>query len=331
VWKGIFEKAVAAGETCVSENRNGRKMFTWDGEPGLLECFANPSPRILEKVGYKHAAGCLLYKTCFHCGSMAGEANPLTMTRVCPACIEVQESLLLITKSQAKESFLLTDKDCKSFLSAPYQAGLTTVLFLLSDVVAASFAKWGGPDGLEYQITKRKAKGAIRYAKSQSSSKPQKKRPKIESLSSRPGDNLLLLLRGLWGSALPIPVTFLDLHGLKMMHCTECSVCDARGTTTDIVRHERLEHGVIKVRTGGERWLPTPGECSRTLPETIQAAEELVQLLKQAQVKYDETHFENEHSYEHCTYCCSTVASCTDAPRRGVPLPYYSISREGIL
>jgi hypothetical protein len=286
VWKGIFEKAVAAGETCVSENRNGRKMFTWDGEPGLLECFANPSPRILEKVGYKHAAGCLLSKTCFHCGKMAGDANPLTMTRICCACTEVQESSWVITKSKAKKAFLLTDKDCKSLLGASFPVGFfdnrngrtTTVLFLLSDVVAL--------------ITKRKAKAPrIRYATRQSSSKPQKKRRKTESLSSRPGDNLVSL-RDKYPT-LPIPVSLLSLFpydGLKMTHCTECSACDVCGTPWDISRHELLEHGLTGFLTAEER-VQSPREGSRIMPETIEAAEELVQLLEFADVKYYE--FEN--------------------------------------
>jgi hypothetical protein len=82
------------------------------------------------------------------------------MTRICRACVEVEEPSWAITKGKAQEAFLLTDKDFAAWAlpSAFYPFGFfgnrngTTVLFLLSDVVAASFAKWGGPDGLESEI-----------------------------------------------------------------------------------------------------------------------------------------------------------------------------------
>jgi hypothetical protein len=257
---------------------------------------------------------------------MSGGANPVTMTRMCKACSEVQEPSWVITKSKAKEAFLLTDKDCKSFLSASYPFGFfgnsneRTFIFLLSDVVTMSFAKWGGPDGLESEITKRKAAAAIRYAKRQSSSKPQKKRPKIESLSSRPGDDLLSL-RSFLGSTLPIPVSFLKPFlycptlelglRLKMTHCAQCSLCDVLGTTNDIIMHERLEHGVIDLELErGEERVPTPTEGSKIIPEAMQPAEELVQLLEQAEVKYDESRLEDEHSYGHRMCCLFTLGDC---------------------
>jgi hypothetical protein len=120
-------------------------------------------PQILERVGYKHAARCLLSKTCFNCGMRAGHANPLTMTRICETCDKEEEPSWVITKSKAREAFLLTDKDCATFLSATFPIPLketgtcvifqTCVIFLLTDVMSVSFAKWRGPDGLESEIT----------------------------------------------------------------------------------------------------------------------------------------------------------------------------------
>ena len=48
VWKCLFDKAAAAGETCVSDGwRDGHVKPYWNGEPGILSCFAHPSPQIL--------------------------------------------------------------------------------------------------------------------------------------------------------------------------------------------------------------------------------------------------------------------------------------------
>jgi hypothetical protein len=62
-----------------------------------------------------------------------------------------------------------------------------------------------------------------------------------------------------------------------------------RGTARDIVMHERLEHGVLDFfLEEGEEMDHTSvgGQRPVMIPESIQPAEELVQLLQQAEVKY---------------------------------------------
>ena len=203
-WKLIFQDAAAAGAECKPEYlpmqwHQTHKKMTWDGEPGLLECFAKPTSQVIASVGYKRAAGCLLSKTCFHCGRMAAVANPVTMMRVCDLCSESNENLWIIAKTKAKEAFLLSEKDCASLRSASVPFSLTSkpgekaknsIVYLMSDVMQASYAKHGGADGLAAEFAKRKAAAASRYQKKQNTDKPQKKRPKIEQVSDRPANNL---------------------------------------------------------------------------------------------------------------------------------------------
>lgn len=113
IWKTLFETCVA-NSTKMRDNIQWRhfsygfKICSWNGEAGLLDCFANPSTTVLEKAGgYKAACGCLFGKTCVTCGIMVGEANPLTLKRLCSTCSEEDQASFLISKIKAKESFLL--------------------------------------------------------------------------------------------------------------------------------------------------------------------------------------------------------------------------------
>jgi hypothetical protein len=84
-------------------------------------------------------------------------------------------------------------------------------------------------------------------------------------------------------------VSFLDRSGsldptieLKMTHCTECSLCTVRGTTRDIVMHERLEHGLVAGYFDVVQYMDpisAGGQGPIMIPEAIQPAEEIVQLL----------------------------------------------------
>jgi hypothetical protein len=99
---------------------------------------------------------------------MAGCAKPLTShDATLRVLCQEQRGDIDHAKSKAKEAFLLTDKDCLALASAVGSSTFvghgTTVLFLLMGVVApTSFAKWGGPEGLESEISKRKAAAVIR-------------------------------------------------------------------------------------------------------------------------------------------------------------------------
>ena len=90
VWKKIFEEVRETGKDYTKyENRSLFQTFeesehrfsSWAGEDGLLQCFHSPSSEVLQSVGYKRAAGCLLGKSCKFCKTMAAKANPFTFER----------------------------------------------------------------------------------------------------------------------------------------------------------------------------------------------------------------------------------------------------------
>jgi hypothetical protein len=297
VWKKVFERCVEAGKNFY-EQRFGfrfsdRTCRPWNGQSSLLECFAAPAPRVLAKVGYKRATGCLMGKSCTGCGLMESHANPLTLLRMCNSCSDADESSWLLLKSKAKEAFLLGDKDLEGLPAAslPTTNGRKVVLFL-SDVKETAFSKHGGAGGLAVKFEARKSKALERYNKSQNTSKPQKKRSKIGKLSSQPADNL----RGLRYALGTLPVGMIytnDFHGrrdlssiLKMTYAAKCQVCDRTGLPSDIELHERLEHGIDPLSHTA-----SPGPSSRpaglskrwNVPGSTQ---ELVQILSSATLSY---------------------------------------------
>jgi len=304
-WKRVFEEAVSGAAMCKAEivpiqwHKNHKKS-TWNGEPGLLECFAKPTSQVITSAGYKQAASCLLSKTCFHCGKMAGTANPVTMTRTCDGCSDSLESHWITSKSKAKEAFLLSENDCSSLKSAsiPFVMSIkpdakvkTSVVFLISDIMELSFAKHGGADGLAAEFAKRKTSAANRYQKKQSTDKPQKKRPKIEQLSDRPADDLASLRYFCTMSNFPIPTVIPGQIGrVEMTHSSKCNVCNARGTLRDIVPHERLEHNIYSTEYTEDvvpETCPPFAGVSLSIPPEISPAEELVQLVASAVVQYE--------------------------------------------
>lgn len=165
-------------------------MKTWNGEPGLLPFFLNPDQRTLERVGFKRAAGCLLSKHCFLCGRKTATANPFTMTRTCQKCYWNNADFYAITNAKAKSAFLVREKDLRPLVSISHQVPLftnenghgTSVMYLLSDVQNVSFAKYGGADGLAAEFGARTEKAMVKFNKSQSTDKPQKKKPKVSHL-----------------------------------------------------------------------------------------------------------------------------------------------------
>jgi hypothetical protein len=64
--------------------------------------------------------------------------------------------------------------------------------------MAASYAKYGGENGLAAELPKRKIKALRNYETRALSIVPQKKRPEIEQLSDRPFDSEAPVLLGAW-------------------------------------------------------------------------------------------------------------------------------------
>ena len=113
-----------------------------------------------------------------------------------------------------QDTFLLSEKECEKIPSAAFRACVIgqaknpdkpppmSSVVLLKDAQEASYAKFGGADGLAKEIAKRKVAAAAKYLKSQSTKKPQKKRSKIETKPDRPADDMLSLR---WYSACCYP------------------------------------------------------------------------------------------------------------------------------
>lgn len=252
VWKQIFESTALAGREMTHVPSNTHARRTWNGEPGLLECFSTPDEGVIGRVGYKKAAGCLRSKVCHVCYKMAADANPLTMARVCKPCAAGDEGSFIISKYKAKEAFLLGEKDVKELPSASFASHTpvsgkecTSVVLLVSDVKVAAFAKYDNANGLAAEFAKRTNAAVQRYTKSQSTDKPQKKRPKIEKMSWRPADDVSQIAA--WtGPSLPIGTAFFNEYSgddkvVKMAHSAKCNICDSMGLVNDLVMHERLE------------------------------------------------------------------------------------------
>lgn len=155
----------------------------------------------MDRVGYKQAAGCLLGKCCTHCGQLSAYANPLTLERVCKECYEADTSSYIITKTKAKQAFLLTEKDMNALHLLPVKASfadiglcgdrsITSCFYLAADVKNAAFSKHGGADGLAMVFQQKKEAASERFLRRQATIKPQKKRAKVERMSDRPADNL---------------------------------------------------------------------------------------------------------------------------------------------
>ena len=230
---------------------------------------------------------------------MASTASPLLMKRHCDSCYDENQDLWLIAKSKAKEAFLLTEKDCKDLRSASFgTTGLggnaqTSVVLLISEVMAASFAKYGGADGLAAEFATKKQKAVAKYMKTLQTDKPQKKRPKIESVSDRPAENLASLRYYFGSLVLPIPSIMTWYRGSNgMTHATKCKVCKARGTVCDVLMHERLEHFPFppQQEDGDEIVLEACGPAegvSRSIPEEMNPAAELVELFANGTINHE--------------------------------------------
>ncbi|KAL7545344.1 hypothetical protein ACHAWF_008695 [Thalassiosira exigua] len=142
------------------------------GSGDSLSCLTDPDPKVLESVGYARAAGCLLSKTCYHCGIMASLVNPVTLTRTCSRCAtgkNQQSQHALILQSKAMQVFYLDEGDFESLPKAtiPFRRKLngsafSSVVLSMPSVVEAAYAKYGGRDGFDAMRTARLASRPIR-------------------------------------------------------------------------------------------------------------------------------------------------------------------------
>ena len=267
-WETTFKQAAAAGATCTIGDfssyaaRAHYKKISFNNEPGLLDCFRAPGAAVIESVGWRQATKCLLSKVCADCGMMAATANPLTLVRRCTGCAKEGKKDQLISKGKAKEAFLLSEKEVKALPTAlmPKIPFFPSEILLVADVLAASDSKWGGADGLATAIETKTAAAVAKYTKSQSTDKPQKKRPKIEGLNARPSEHLAQVTgySAEFLAALPICVALRDYRGARCFaFATKCDHCPAHGLVDDIVRHTRLCHGVC-LRHDSHKQQPAP-------------------------------------------------------------------------
>jgi hypothetical protein len=214
-----------------------------------LSCFADPNDDVIEAVGWKKAAACLLSKKCVGCDELSALANPIAMERRCAECSKADPSAYLINKTNARLYFCLSDSDLRPLRKATYEnktmskKNCTSTLYLLSDVQAVAFKKYGNADGLAAEIGKRRTTALERYERSQSTSKPQKKRPKIERMPDRLAEAANVQRLILSGGGLPIG-TCADLQSCTMYQSVHCrhEHCRAMGSVEDIRLHEKLVH-----------------------------------------------------------------------------------------
>ena len=252
LWRQLFDRAAKSGRSRTygaPKFVQGYAKSTVCGEKQLLSCFADPSDDVMDAVGWKKAAACLLSKKCVGCDELCALANPITMQRLCAECSKVNPSAYLINKTNARIYFCLSDSDLRPLRKATYEnktpnkKSCTSTLYLLSDVQVVAFKKYGNADGLAAEIGKRRTTALERYERSQSTSKPQKKRPKIERMPDRPGEGESLQKLVLSGSGLPIG-TCADLQSCIMYQsvCCRHEQCSAMGSVEDIRLHEKLVH-----------------------------------------------------------------------------------------
>ena len=93
-----------------SPHING-EPHTWAGEKGLLSCFADPAPSVIQSCGWGAACKCVFTVKCAHCGNLGGFANPFTMTRTCFECADAEQSMATCDLVLAKHCFMLADED----------------------------------------------------------------------------------------------------------------------------------------------------------------------------------------------------------------------------
>lgn len=277
LWKPIFEASVAGGESYMMRQEIlpyylFNDWALWNDELGLLPCFSNPDPGVLDACGYKQATRSLTTMNCQKCGQLTANVVPLTMMRLCPECADNDERSYLITASKAKQAFLLYPKDLHKLprkVVLPVEQfgffGEVSTFYAITDVRDLAFAKHGSKEGLEKEIDKRKHKSAERFDnKRQTAKKIKVRRPKIERMSNSPSDNLKALRFVGAKHGIPVgtmydpkappsrtvsPVAIPHMsqsrdEAFQMTLSIKCSLCNISGDATNVFRHEFRDHAI---------------------------------------------------------------------------------------
>ena len=235
-----------------------RQKVEWGtDQTSVLDCFTAPDQAVLDRVGYARASRCLLSTTCYYCGDLASRANPLTLIRTCKSCAaDQEESAALILTTKIAPNFFLDDTEDleglpKATVIRPGRSGMaSSTVYLLSDIIEAAHAKYGGKDGFldergrrlaQKQPTRRNpSRGS---GSSSSTSVPAAgnlhKKLKTDACAFDP-----LVFRCSAMEALPIG-TIEDDHLSKWISRKSviCASCDLEGPPGSIRDHEWVVHG----------------------------------------------------------------------------------------
>jgi len=88
--------------------------------------------------------------------------------------------MLVINSNKAKDAFLLGVPEFRNLVSVSLPG--TAPMYLLSDIKEASFAKYGGADGLAQEFVSRTQKAMTRFRYLQNTPKRMKKEPRVRIL-----------------------------------------------------------------------------------------------------------------------------------------------------
>ncbi|KAL3915768.1 MAG: hypothetical protein SGARI_008117, partial [Bacillariaceae sp.] len=125
-----------------------------------------------------------------------------------------------------------------------------STFYIYEDIKQISFKKFGGAGGLEAEIIKRTQKAMDKFNKSQSTAKPQKKKPRITKIEARPADEPCKLFAE-YASKLPLGVVCFDkrMSVRTYEHSIKCrDGCAHTMKVSEVMPHVLLEHGAVLVR-----------------------------------------------------------------------------------
>lgn len=180
-------------------------------------------------------------KKCKECGSLEidWKWDEVFGTQVCAACKDkVPERYSLLTKTEAKEDYLLTDPELKDAALLPHLAKPNPhkstwndmMLYLRYQVEEYAFSdkKWGSPEALDEEFAKRQAETKRRKeAKFKSKLNDLKRRTRVDAYKRQQagvtggnfGDKLSGKHEHEWGGMVEDPET-----GVTSKTCVECGM-----------------------------------------------------------------------------------------------------------
>ena len=125
---------------------------------------------------------------CSFCGSVTGSANPVTLDRICAQCYKTKPGEGLVSRSKAKDLFLLSDKLLDSIPAASLPKcsvnGGPVKCYCVNDLLGIASQRWGDAAGLKAEIQRRMEAAEQRQSARAEAGKPMKKRPKILDVHS---------------------------------------------------------------------------------------------------------------------------------------------------